>query len=507
MDLKHQSILSMLAPLFSDRAILMSETHARGLMSKAAAISASDSLERFNAGREALGTANPVLKKANGNIAIIPICGILTKQAQWYDNWVGLCAAETLCCQLSLAMNDASIEQIAYDIDTPGGFVNGPVEFADATAEANKTKKVTAVIRGMCCSGGYWIASQCDKILTRRESEIGNIGVYSVLMDVSKFYSELGIDLTVVASGQFKGLGADGKVTDDMISDQRRIINGLFKQFTDAVASGRGMTQEQVDEVSDGRAYLGSQSVQRGLADEIVSSFDEAIVSITGARAPGSITMAKATNTGAAPVVAADPKVAEQAEKDRLALEAKAASDALAAAKKEDDDDDDDGEDDDDDGDGKKKKSDKKKKDAKKKEADDEQARSSASQSAASDRTPVAGFISAFGDIGARWFYEGKTFSDCATAFTSKMKEDHKAELASRDKQIADLTTKLAAVDRGNEPASFSIDKKAAQTGTGTAVVDDALVNKVGSKGIAAYAAGLANDPIFKTAGNVHRPA
>ena len=30
---------------------------------------------------------------------------------------------------------------------------------------------------------------------------------------------------------------------------------------------------------------------------------------------------------------------------------------------------------------------------------------------------------------------------------------------------------------------------------------------KVGSKGIAAYAAGLANDPIFKTGGNVHRPA
>jgi len=84
---------------------------------------------------------------------------------------------------------------------------------------------------------------------------------------------------------------------------------------------------------------------------------------------------------------------------------------------------------------------------------------------------PGTEFVTAFGDVGARWFLEGKQFSACAAEFISnertkhqtevtELKASHESAIAGLNTQIEELKTKLAAVPRGNEPASFSADGK-----------------------------------------------
>ena len=281
-------IPAALAALLSDRCVLMSESHTRAMIARvkegAAFEQQSMSRGEYVLDADARPAATRISQMTFGQpaaatqVAVIPVNGVLNKDCDWW----GMCSTNRLLEQLAAALSDSQVSSIVLDIDSPGGFVSGTVELADAVYAANQVKPVTAVIRGLCCSGAYWLASQCKTIVSRPECEVGNIGVYSVLADVSAAYKAMGVDLTLIASGQFKGMGADGRVTDDLISDTRRINQGLFQQFVNAVAKGRGMDTEEVLTLADGRAFLGTQATKLGLVDTLASSFDAAIQAATG---------------------------------------------------------------------------------------------------------------------------------------------------------------------------------------------------------------------------------
>jgi signal peptide peptidase SppA len=285
------SILTALAPLLTERGVLLGEQHARGLINKMADLVRNPPA----AGPGDAGPADDGYARVGGKVAVIPLVGVLTKAPTWYDDIIGLCPTAAKMDDQAAAVADPEVAAIVFDIDSPGGFVNGTVELADAVAAANDVKPVVAVVRGMCCSGAYWIASQCGSIVARRESEVGNIGVYSVLADVSQFYASMGVVLETITSGQFKGLGADGRITDDLRAETTRIVNGLCGQFVAAVAVGRGMTLSAAATIADGRAYLGADAKQRGLVDSLATSFDAAVGTITTTQQ--GTTMSNATKT------------------------------------------------------------------------------------------------------------------------------------------------------------------------------------------------------------------
>jgi signal peptide peptidase SppA len=302
------SAVSALAPFLGEKCMLLDEHRAKAVLARVAeAVRSAASTPAEARIRVVEPREEPSYTPIGQGVACIPIVGVLTKYASWWDECCGFCATNSLMEQLAEAVDDESITAITLDIDCPGGFVNGTVEFADAVSAANKIKPVTAIVRGMCCSGAYWVASQAGAIISRPESEVGNIGVYSVLTDVSKFYDSIGVSMTLVASGQFKGMGADGKVSEDLIKDTQRIINGLCQQFIGAIAAGRGLDRDRAAELADGRSYLGPQAKQLGLVDSIASSFDAAIQAVIGdsggldraAAAPGTESSMKKTDPAA----------------------------------------------------------------------------------------------------------------------------------------------------------------------------------------------------------------
>lgn len=65
---------------------------------------------------------------------------------------------------------------------------------------------------------------------------------------------------------------------------------------------------------------------------------------------------------------------------------------------------------------------------------------------------PGAEFVTTFGDVGARWFLEGKTFSQCATDFIASQK----TELEQLKTKVTELTNQLAELPRGNDPVKLT---------------------------------------------------
>jgi signal peptide peptidase SppA len=242
----------------------------------------------------------PAYCKAGG-VARIPLVGIMTKYPSWADDYLGLCPTEAVRACFTDALADSTVRQIVLVIDSPGGVVNGTVELAYAVRAASKVKPVTAVISGSCCSAGYYVASQCGKVLATPASEIGCIGVYCVLTDTSGAAAQLGIKRVLVSSGGVKGLGADGQVVDAQVAEQQAMVNAIAAQFVADVAQGRGLSPAAVSQMADGRAWLADVAVQMKLVDGVVPGVDAAVAA------------ARAIATAAASRQAAAPKPAKKA--------------------------------------------------------------------------------------------------------------------------------------------------------------------------------------------------
>lgn len=207
----------------------------------------------------------------DGNIGLIGLCGVMTKSG----------AGDSLTQTVSTAMvrqalrecaANAQISAIVLMIDSPGGAVSGTGDLGDDIARINAIKPVIAYAEDCCCSAAYWAASQCTAIVANRFAMVGSIGTYAVIDDVSKMYESKGIRTHVIRAGQFKGAGTTGsEITDEHLAEFQREVDACNATFLAAVASGRGMTAEQVSAVADGRSHMAQDALALGLIDKIAT--------------------------------------------------------------------------------------------------------------------------------------------------------------------------------------------------------------------------------------------
>lgn len=215
-------------------------------------------------------------------VAIIDVEGILGKGMNLFMWFSGGTSTEFLSKDLADALEDPSVHSIILRVDSPGGDVDGTQLFADAVAAAGEKKPVVAWVTGLGASAAYWIASQTSKIILADETTwVGSIGVVAGHVDRSKMDEQRGVKRTEITAGKYKRIASDtaplsqeGRQT---IQDQ---VDAIYAVFLQNVASGRGMTADQVHEdMADGRLFMGQKAIDVGLADSI-ATLDEVIAQL-----------------------------------------------------------------------------------------------------------------------------------------------------------------------------------------------------------------------------------
>jgi len=161
------------------------------------------------------------------------------------------------------------IKAIVVRIDTPGGAVAPTQEIFEAIQKARVKKPIIASMGSMATSGGYYIASACEKIVANPGTLTGSIGVIMQFNNVEELMKKVGVKGYNVKSGLNKDLGSPFQP----LSPQGReilqsLVDNVHGQFVSAVASGRGMDEAQVRKLADGRVYSGAQAKELGLVDE-----------------------------------------------------------------------------------------------------------------------------------------------------------------------------------------------------------------------------------------------
>lgn len=174
---------------------------------------------------------------------------------------------------------DNSVKAIVIDINSPGGAVGPSQEIYYEILRAKKeTKKpIICVSTGLIASGGYYAALACDKIVVAPGTLIGSIGVIMEFANLEKLYEWAKVSRYTITSGKYKDSGSEYRaMRDDERALFQDMINEVYAQFRDTVASERGLSKEEVTAIADGRVMTGSAAVKLKLADA-EGTFEDAV--------------------------------------------------------------------------------------------------------------------------------------------------------------------------------------------------------------------------------------
>lgn len=216
--------------------------------------------------------AEPVQYKVVNGIAYFDLSGPMTKYESSFQSIMGGTATLPLKRGIRLAASDPLVLGAIIFVDSPGGTVDGTQALADEVAEFAAAKPIIAMVDGYCCSAAEWVASQCTATWATPTSLVGSIGTRMSVYDTSKMYEQEGVKVHEITSdgADLKVAGADGTpVTDAHIEYFKGIANDSQKFFTDAVKSGRNLTDAQMNDLLDGRVMIAGRGKDAGLVDNI----------------------------------------------------------------------------------------------------------------------------------------------------------------------------------------------------------------------------------------------
>jgi len=159
---------------------------------------------------------------------------------------------------------------VVLRIDSPGGSVASAQEGYDAVRALRETKPVVATFGNTAASAAYYIASGATTIVASPGTLTGSIGAIMEFPYVGPLAEKLGVDATVVKSGPFKDIGSPvRRLGGEERALLQKMVDDVLRQFVEAVASGRGLSVEQVRALADGRVFSGAQAKDAGLVDQL----------------------------------------------------------------------------------------------------------------------------------------------------------------------------------------------------------------------------------------------
>ena len=217
-------------------------------------------------------------------IAIVPIEGEIFE------------ARETIEALHRYADN-GTVKAIVMRINSPGGAIAPSQEIYEAVRKTRSSsgKPIVASLDNVAASGGYYIASACDRIVSNPGSITGSIGVILEWMNTKDLVAWAKMKPEIITSGALKAAGTPYlDLTDAERAYFQSIVLQLHGQFVRAVAAGRKgkMTEADVARIADGRVFTGEQALELKLVDEI-GNLDDAVhaaAKLAGVRGtPGTI--------------------------------------------------------------------------------------------------------------------------------------------------------------------------------------------------------------------------
>lgn len=211
-------------------------------------------------------------------IAVVPVEGTIAAADNTVPGTQPPVTPEGLADALQQAEEDPSVAAVVLEVNSPGGGVTASDEMQQSILDFKESsgKPVVVSMGDVAASGGYYISTAADRIVANETTLTGSLGVIFSLTNISELANEYGVEQEVIKSGEFKDMGSSFR---DLTPEEREIFQSIvdesYDEFVEVIAEGRGLPEERVREIADGRIYSGEQARELGLVDSF-GGLDEA---------------------------------------------------------------------------------------------------------------------------------------------------------------------------------------------------------------------------------------
>ena len=211
-------------------------------------------------------------------IAVVPVEGTIASADSTVPGVQPPVTPEGLADALRQAEEDPSVAAVVLEINSPGGGVAASDEMHQSILDFKESsgKPVVVAMDSVAASGGYYISTAADRIVANEATLTGSLGVVVPLRNFSEAADKYGITQKYIKSGEFKTMGSSWKeLTPEEREIFQTIVDQEYAEFVSVIVEGRGLPEERVREIADGRIYSGQQARELGLVDSF-GGLDEA---------------------------------------------------------------------------------------------------------------------------------------------------------------------------------------------------------------------------------------
>ena len=186
--------------------------------------------------------------------------------------------ANTVCKDLEKLANDDDIKAIVLRVNSPGGSAYASEQIWHAVMNVKAKKPVVVSMGGYAASGGYYISCAANYIYSEPTTITGSIGIFGMFPDFSGLLTEkLGVKFDEVKTNKHAAFGTIARpFNEEELALLDQYIGRGYELFRKRVADGRKLSVDAVEEIAQGRVWLGNDALGIKLVDAI-GSLDDAV--------------------------------------------------------------------------------------------------------------------------------------------------------------------------------------------------------------------------------------
>lgn len=205
-------------------------------------------------------------------IAVYYACGdIIDGAAQGVTSTGAVIDAQVVCKDLERLANDDNVKAVVLRVNSGGGSAYASEQIWHQLEKLKAKKPFVVSMGGMAASGGYYISCGSQWIVAEPTTLTGSIGIFGMFPDVSGLLKDkLGVKFDEVKTNKFSNFGTMARpFNDEEMSYLDAYINRGYELFRKRVADGRKQSVDAIEQIAQGRVWLGQDALKNKLVDEI----------------------------------------------------------------------------------------------------------------------------------------------------------------------------------------------------------------------------------------------
>ncbi len=178
---------------------------------------------------------------------------------------------EEMVSDLQKLRENDDVKAVVIRVNSPGGSAFASEQIWREVELLKAEKPVVVSMGGMAASGGYYISCAANRIFAEPTTLTGSIGIFGLIPDASELMTKkIGVKFDVVKTNEMADMGTMARPFNNQESAQlQKLVERGYDTFTKRVANGRGISQDSVKLIAEGRVWTGEQGLKIGLVDEL----------------------------------------------------------------------------------------------------------------------------------------------------------------------------------------------------------------------------------------------